>query len=53
MSAGVSVGVGKHQGDKKGDDQFQISDMRSVDEVLAMLKNANLQAIMSDSIYVG
>ncbi|AKJ53873.1 thiamine biosynthesis protein ThiH [Campylobacter lari] len=53
MSAGVSVGVGEHQGDKKGDDQFQISDMRSVDEVLAMLKNANLQAIMSDSIYVG
>ncbi|AJC85068.1 2-iminoacetate synthase ThiH [Campylobacter peloridis] len=53
LSAGVSVGIGEHQGNKKGDDQFQISDIRSVDEVLAMLKNANLQAIMSDNIYVG
>ncbi|MGY0225053.1 hypothetical protein ACVTG8_05570, partial [Campylobacter jejuni] len=26
---------------------------RGVDEILAMLKNSNLQAVMSDSIYVG
>ncbi|EAJ6957059.1 2-iminoacetate synthase ThiH [Campylobacter jejuni] len=53
MSAGVSVGIGEHKGEKKGDDQFEISDDRSVDEILAMLKRLNLQAVMSDSIYVG
>ncbi|QYH11757.1 2-iminoacetate synthase ThiH [Campylobacter jejuni] len=53
MSAGVSVGIGEHKGEKKGDGQFEISDDRSVDEILAMLKKSNLQAVMSDSIYVG
>lgn len=53
MSAGVSVGIGGHKGEKKGDEQFEISDDRSVDEILAMLKRSNLQAVMSDSIYVG
>lgn len=53
MSAGVSVGIGEHQGNKKGDEQFEISDKRSMDEILTMLKNSNLQAVMSDSIYVG
>ncbi|EAW0593376.1 2-iminoacetate synthase ThiH [Campylobacter coli] len=53
MSAGVSVGIGEHKGEKKGDGQFEISDDRGVDEILAMLKNLNLQAVMSDSIYVG
>ncbi|TBR82651.1 2-iminoacetate synthase ThiH [Campylobacter novaezeelandiae] len=53
MSAGVSVGIGEHQGNKKGDEQFEISDKRSIDEILTMLKNSNLQAVMSDSIYVG
>ncbi|EAL6606776.1 2-iminoacetate synthase ThiH [Campylobacter coli] len=53
MSAGVSVGIGEHKGEKKGDEQFEISDERGVDEILAMLKNSNLQAVMSDSIYVG
>ncbi|EAK3811302.1 2-iminoacetate synthase ThiH, partial [Campylobacter coli] len=49
MSAGVSVGIGEHKGEKKGDGQFEISDERGVDEILAMLKNSNLQAVMSDS----
>ncbi|HEG3170076.1 TPA: 2-iminoacetate synthase ThiH [Campylobacter coli] len=53
MSAGVSVSIGEHKGEKKGDGQFEISDERGVDEILAMLKNSNLQAVMSDSIYVG
>lgn len=53
MSAGVSVGIGEHKGEKKGDGQFEISDDRSVDEILNMLKRSNLQAVMSDSIYVG
>lgn len=53
MSAGVSVGIGEHKGEKKGDEQFEISDDRSVEEILTMLKRSNLQAVMSDSIYVG
>ncbi len=53
MSAGVSVGIGEHKGEKKGDGQFEISDHRTVEEILTMLKNAKLQAVMNDSIYVG
>lgn len=53
MSAGVSVGIGEHRGEKKGDEQFEISDDRSVDEILTMLRTSNLQVVMSDSIYVG
>ncbi|WP_276882207.1 2-iminoacetate synthase ThiH [Campylobacter cuniculorum] len=51
MSAGVSVGIGEHMGEKKGDGQFEISDHRSVKEILTMLENSKLQAVMSD--YVG
>ncbi|ARJ56775.1 2-iminoacetate synthase ThiH [Campylobacter cuniculorum] len=51
MSAGVSVGIGEHMGEKKGDEQFEISDNRSVKEILTMLENSKLQAVMSD--YVG
>ncbi len=53
VSAGVSVGIGERAGEKKGDDQFQISDERSVVEMLAMIKKANLQPVMSEQIYVG
>lgn len=53
MSAGVSTAIGEHKGEKKGDSQFEISDERSVSEILSMLETANLQAVMSDSIYVG
>ena len=51
MSAGVSVGIGEHMGEKKGDEQFEISDNRRVKEILTMLENSKLQAVMSD--YVG
>ncbi len=51
MSAGVSVGIGEHTGEKKGDGQFEISDTRTVKEILIMLENSGLQAVMSD--YVG
>lgn len=53
ISAGVSVGVGERAGIKKGDEQFEISDSRSVSEVMSAIKRANLQAIMSDTLYVG
>ena len=54
ISAGVSTGVGEHieDNEKKGDDQFEISDGRSVEEVYdALLKNG-LQPVMNDYIYV-
>ncbi|TQR29568.1 2-iminoacetate synthase ThiH [Campylobacter sp. MIT 99-7217] len=53
VSAGVSVGIGERAGEKKGDDQFEISDSRAVKEMFEMIKNANLQPVMSDSVYVG
>lgn len=54
ISAGVSTGIGEHVKDieTKGDDQFEISDGRSVKEVYnALLKN-QLQPVMSDYVYV-
>ena len=47
------MGVGERAGEKKGDEQFEISDSRSVDEVLATIKRAHKQAVMSESVYVG
>lgn len=63
ISAGVSVAIGERsalanqklgdkQAQKKGDEQFSISDNRSVEEILAMLKDSNLQPVMSDSVFV-
>ena len=50
ISAGVSTGIGSHVEDieDKGDDQFEISDGRSVDEVYQALLKHNLQPVMSD-----
>ena len=54
ISAGVSTGIGSHVDDieDKGDDQFEISDGRSVDEVFNALLDNGLQPVMSDYIYV-
>ena len=54
ISAGVSTGIGSHVDDieDKGDDQFEISDGRSVDEVYQALLSNNMQPVMSDYIYV-
>lgn len=54
ISAGVSTGIGSHVDDieDKGDDQFEISDGRSVDEVYDALLDIGLQPVMSDYIYV-
>lgn len=54
ISAGVSVGIGEHLGDetKKGDEQFEISDTRSVDEVYNAIIELGLWPVMSDYIYV-
>lgn len=54
ISAGVSTGIGGHTEDiaSKGDDQFEISDGRSVSEVYQSLLKNHLQPVMSDYIYV-
>ena len=54
ISAGVSTGIGEHteEMESKGDEQFEISDGRSVEEVYNTLLKNNLQPVMSDSIYV-
>lgn len=52
ISAGVDVGIGAHSGEKKGDDQFEISDPRNVDDIFNAIKEQGLQPVMSDYIYV-
>ncbi len=54
ISAGVNTGVGSHveELEDKGDEQFEISDGRNVDEVYNDLLKINLQPVMSDYIYV-
>ncbi len=54
ISAGVSTGIGEHTEEitSKGDEQFEISDGRSVNEVYQCLLKNHLQPVMSDYIYV-
>lgn len=52
ISAGVNVGIGGHSGEEKGDEQFEIDDTRSVDEVYQAIIDEGLQPVMSDYIYV-
>lgn len=54
ISAGVDVGIGGHgDNEQKGDEQFEISDGRTVDEVFAAIEENGLQPVMSDYVYVG
>jgi len=52
ISAGVRVGVGGHEQEDKGDEQFEISDSRSVSEVHQMILNRGLQPVYRDYIRV-
>lgn len=52
MSAGVSVGVGGHSEEQKGDEQFEISDERSVSEVHQMILSKRLQPVYTDYLRV-
>lgn len=52
ISAGVNVGIGGHSGEKKGDEQFEISDERTVDEIYNALKVKGLQPVMKEYMYV-
>lgn len=53
ISAGVSTGIGSHSAvEDSGDEQFEISDTRSVDEVFDDLTDRGLQPVMADALYV-
>ncbi len=53
ISAGVSVGIGGHgDEEEKGDEQFEISDPRSVDEVYNAIRARGLQPVMNDYVFV-
>lgn len=52
ISAGVSVGVGGHKDEEKGDEQFEISDPRSVSEVHQMIIDRGLQPVYTDYLRV-
>ena len=52
ISAGVDVGIGGHSGDAQGDEQFEIADARTEDEIYSMILTENLQPVMSEYIYV-
>ncbi|MBF4692456.1 2-iminoacetate synthase ThiH [Fusibacter sp. Q10-2] len=53
ISAGVVVGVGGHVEEVKGDEQFEISDPRSVAEIHSMILLKGLQPVYSNHIALG
>lgn len=52
ISAGVNVGIGGHSGEEKGDEQFEIDDARTVDEVCQAIVYKGLQPVINDYVYV-
>lgn len=54
ISAGVCVGIGGrvYGEEEKGDEQFEISDPRNVEQVYNAILDHGLQPVMSDYIYV-
>ncbi len=59
VSAGVSTGIGDHEGKyhgtqeaEAGDEQFEISDGRSFDEMYQDIAAEGLQPVLNDYIYV-
>ncbi|MFA6805285.1 MAG: 2-iminoacetate synthase ThiH [Candidatus Methanomethylophilaceae archaeon] len=52
ISAGVCVGIGGRAEEEKGDEQFDISDPRSVEEVRKALVDKGLQPVFNDYVRV-
>lgn len=50
ISAGVCVGIGGRGEEEKGDEQFEINDRRSVDEVVSSLHDYGLQPSFNEYI---
>ena len=60
ISAGVSTGIGDHEEkytgkenqSESGDEQFEIADDRSLDEIYNAIKDQGLQPVLNEYIYV-
>ncbi|MEG0156845.1 MAG: 2-iminoacetate synthase ThiH [Anaerovoracaceae bacterium] len=53
ISAGVCTGIGGHgEDDEQGDDQFEIADNRTVEEVYSAIQQRGLQPVMNDYVFV-
>lgn len=53
VSAGVSTGVGEHsEGAEEGDEQFEIDDARSLEEMCRDLRARGLEPVMNDHVLV-
>ena len=59
VSAGVSTGIGDHESkyngledEDAGDEQFEISDARSFDEMYGDMSSEGLQPVLNDYVYV-
>ncbi len=52
ISAGVKVGVGGHGAEKKGDEQFEISDTRNVPGIHGMILEKGLQPVYTDYVRI-
>lgn len=52
ISAGSKTGVGGHNEEKKGDEQFDVSDERELEEIIEMLFSKGLQPVYTDSSYL-
>ncbi len=54
ISAGVDTGIGAHSehSNKKGDEQFEIADRRTVSEIFEKIKTESLQPVLNDYIYL-
>ena len=50
ISAGVKTSVGGHKDEAKGDEQFEISDSRSVAEIVSTIKQKGLYPVFSNHI---
>lgn len=54
ISAGVSTGIGSHTKEESlGDNQFEISDDRTLEQVCDAIRSRGLQPVMNDYVYVG
>ena len=59
VSAGVSTGIGDHESKytgkdtgESGDEQFEISDGRSFDQMYNDMESEGLQPVLNDYVYV-
>jgi 2-iminoacetate synthase len=52
ISAGVCVGIGGRSEEERGDEQFEISDPRSVEEIRKALVERGLQPVFNDYVRV-